>query len=342
MEIISNDKNRIIWLDYAKGIGIVLVVFGHIIDGIVQSNLYIEYNTLLQNVLDFIYSFHMQFFFILSGYVYCFVYRTDCGKKKILERILNLLLIYIEFSFALWVFKRIFSHNVLYSVSVKDLLMIPFCPISAYWYLYVLIIFYVLGMIKLNNRTFNILLLCSIFTSIFIKSMNGQISIGILYEILFYFSYFLFGIFACDRGKNRDFFQYVFLGVTLKIVAYMVKQFFFSADIRYFYDYVNAIGISLIIISLCMLFEKKQIYLGILQLVGRESMYIYVFHIYVVAFWKSVVGKMEINLIIYVILGTFLGLAFPMLYYFIEKKLGFTTFNQIKVFRKGKYHEIHN
>ncbi len=47
---------RIAWLDIAKGIGIILVVAGHI-----QENEYINF---------FIYSFHMPLFFILSGYLY--------------------------------------------------------------------------------------------------------------------------------------------------------------------------------------------------------------------------------------------------------------------------------
>lgn len=50
-------KNNILWVDYAKFIGIFLMILGHII--VPNSNLYC-----------FIYLFHMPLFFIVSGYLY--------------------------------------------------------------------------------------------------------------------------------------------------------------------------------------------------------------------------------------------------------------------------------
>lgn len=55
MESIKNN-NRLIWIDYAKLIGIILVVVGHI-------------NPDNNFILPYIYSFHMPLFFILSGYL---------------------------------------------------------------------------------------------------------------------------------------------------------------------------------------------------------------------------------------------------------------------------------
>ena len=47
---------RIEWIDIAKGIGIILVVIGHI--------------SQIEVLNDIIYSFHMPLFFIISGYLY--------------------------------------------------------------------------------------------------------------------------------------------------------------------------------------------------------------------------------------------------------------------------------
>ena len=48
-------KERISWIDFAKGIAIILVVLGHSIDeGSLQK---------------FIYVFHMPFFFVASGFL---------------------------------------------------------------------------------------------------------------------------------------------------------------------------------------------------------------------------------------------------------------------------------
>lgn len=59
-------KNRIHWVDYAKGIGILLVVYGHVILGLHDSKVGMQgLNYELQHL--FIYSTHMPLFFFLSG-----------------------------------------------------------------------------------------------------------------------------------------------------------------------------------------------------------------------------------------------------------------------------------
>lgn len=50
---------RIEYLDYAKGIGIILVVLGHIL--------------IKGNIKIYIYSFHMPLFFIISGYLFNYI-----------------------------------------------------------------------------------------------------------------------------------------------------------------------------------------------------------------------------------------------------------------------------
>ena len=52
-------KERIVWLDYGKAIAIYLVVFAH--------------TALCKAVEGFIYTFHMPFFFFMSGYLFSYV-----------------------------------------------------------------------------------------------------------------------------------------------------------------------------------------------------------------------------------------------------------------------------
>lgn len=71
----SNTKNRIEYMDIANGIGIILVIIGHM----PIKNEYCR---------DFIYSFHMPLFFLISGY---FFKHTD--NKKCLRKIFKSLII---------------------------------------------------------------------------------------------------------------------------------------------------------------------------------------------------------------------------------------------------------
>jgi fucose 4-O-acetylase-like acetyltransferase len=59
---------RLIWLDSAKGAAISLVVFGHVLGGAMDRN-WLNRDGAARQLYDFIYLFHMPFFFMASGLV---------------------------------------------------------------------------------------------------------------------------------------------------------------------------------------------------------------------------------------------------------------------------------
>lgn len=59
-------RDRLHWVDYAKGIGIFLVVVGHVLRGLVNSSI-LQPSALLFLVDRWIYGFHMPLFFFISG-----------------------------------------------------------------------------------------------------------------------------------------------------------------------------------------------------------------------------------------------------------------------------------
>ncbi len=69
-----DDRSRIAWIDYAKGIGIVLVVYGHVISGLsnagVLQTISVEAKYGLDLTVQAIYTFHMPLFFFLSGLLF--------------------------------------------------------------------------------------------------------------------------------------------------------------------------------------------------------------------------------------------------------------------------------
>lgn len=82
-------KKRIGWLDICKGIGIILVILGH-----VYSDAY--------PVKIWIYSFHMPLFFFVSGYLKGLFKKKTTFKEKIITLIipyLELLIVQIAFYF---------------------------------------------------------------------------------------------------------------------------------------------------------------------------------------------------------------------------------------------------
>lgn len=66
-------KQRLNWVDYAKGVGIILVVFAHNLGGERSSG--ISLPGVLAAVISYAYSFHMPLFFFLSGLFATYSYR---------------------------------------------------------------------------------------------------------------------------------------------------------------------------------------------------------------------------------------------------------------------------
>ena len=65
---IKTKKNRIDYFDIAKGMGMILVIIGHM----PLKNRYL---------INFIYSFHMPLFFIISGYFFKYRENKECIKN---------------------------------------------------------------------------------------------------------------------------------------------------------------------------------------------------------------------------------------------------------------------
>lgn len=82
-------KQRIQYLDVCKGIGIILVVLGHII--------------ITNPIRTWIYSFHMPLFFFLSGYIFCFS-KTSSFKNFVNKRLKTIVVPYFVFAFFFYIY----------------------------------------------------------------------------------------------------------------------------------------------------------------------------------------------------------------------------------------------
>lgn len=93
-------NDRVEWIDTAKGIGIILVVLGHI--------------WLTRESYHYIYSLHMPLFFFLSGYLVNFA-KYDRFRQFIMAKLSSLVIPYFWFSFLTYLYwlliERKFSGN---------------------------------------------------------------------------------------------------------------------------------------------------------------------------------------------------------------------------------------
>jgi fucose 4-O-acetylase-like acetyltransferase len=130
-------QNRVYWIDYAKGIGIFLVVVGHVCRGLIGSSI------LNPSVTEFtdqwIYAFHMPIFFFLSGLL---IQRSvsKSWKDFVIDKLKTIAYPYFLWSIIQGVMVSSALNYTNSSMSLTDLWKIIYQPIFIFWFLYVLFV----------------------------------------------------------------------------------------------------------------------------------------------------------------------------------------------------------
>lgn len=139
----QTDRQRIAWIDIAKGIAIILVVIGHCIPDAASSTgiSVTEYRWLH----DIIYSFHMPLFFFLSGYMIVRENMVKSGKRPsdvIKNRWNRLIIPYVFVGICYAPFKLLLSKfaNKPYDIENIWKMIIGVNPDGELWFLYALFV----------------------------------------------------------------------------------------------------------------------------------------------------------------------------------------------------------
>ncbi len=99
----DTNKQRLTWLDIARGIGIILVVLGHSVTTVIREN-----SAVAMKIYDVVYSFHMPLLFFISGTAFALraekykktgilPYIADKAKRLMIPYVLYSLLVYLCF-----------------------------------------------------------------------------------------------------------------------------------------------------------------------------------------------------------------------------------------------------
>lgn len=97
---ILEQKRHIDWLDVAKGIGIILVFLGHAPRDIMREEYFgIDFG------FQFIYSFHMQLFFIVSGILFMLSYQKYSPLEFLKKKAKTLLIPWVVYTLLIYVIR---------------------------------------------------------------------------------------------------------------------------------------------------------------------------------------------------------------------------------------------
>ncbi len=142
---------RLDWVDAAKGIGITLVVFGHVIGGLINSTLSID-GLLFPQIFLTLYVFHMPLFFFLSG---LFVAgRIERGPLGFLTTMVRSIL-YPYFLWSIVQYSAIFAAGQMVNAPAtgywSTILALPWQPVSQFWFLQSLFLMHLLSLVLLSR-----------------------------------------------------------------------------------------------------------------------------------------------------------------------------------------------
>jgi fucose 4-O-acetylase-like acetyltransferase len=134
----NDPKNpRIEWIDAARGIGIILVVFGHVERGLFSSNII---HGPYWNWLDFsIYSFHMPLFFFLAGMNAPKSLRKG-WSSFLTGKVTSVVYPYFLWSIAQGLLLIEMSQFTNQKATFSELFCIGWKPMSQFWFLYALML----------------------------------------------------------------------------------------------------------------------------------------------------------------------------------------------------------
>lgn len=128
---------RLHWIDVAKGMGIMLVVYGHVMRGLVSAGLAPDSPT-FQVVDSVIYSFHMPLFFFLAG-----IFLDQALAKRgvggvVLSKVDTILYPYLVWSLLQGFIEVLLARYTNGATEAGDVLALLWAPRAQFWFLYAL------------------------------------------------------------------------------------------------------------------------------------------------------------------------------------------------------------
>lgn len=319
-------NTRFDWVDYTKGFGILLVVYGHVLRGLEAAH--IGLNKTFFYVSDtFIYGFHMPLFFFVAGlFVERWVNKYSSYKEAVFEKVKTILWPYILWSLIQGCVNVLLSSMTNSSITWNDLAFkILFRPFGQFWFLYVLFIQYlfVLSIYKrFSLKTILIISGCIFLTQPYLSNywVLGKLFGNTIFLCL--------GLMVNKIGVIR------LADIFMRFRYQYIATIFFTISIFYVFEMNNLITGFLVAISGILFIIRSSIILSNHKLViwvkelGILTMPIYLLHIFFASGVRIILEKFigNTSVLLHLLIGTLCGVFLPMAIYKLFKKLTITKY----------------
>lgn len=311
-------KERNPTIDVAKGIGIIAVVLGHVVTSYHNSNLMMD-DAIPNYLCKLVYSFHMPFFFMISGYLVSKKeFDWTCCWPAVRKNLISYGIPYVAFCVFSFVFKWVFSGSVNSAVSFTDLLLIPFYPIGMMWFLYALLLVSILHILMSCTFTDKAKAELSIsLIALVVAAYVGKSDLGI-YDSAKYWFWYSFGVYLCPKRVecliNKQSSRYLFFGG----IAFCVIVYFLPDHIIKWLMIATTILMAILGCVIVWQCAKLCSQSKVLNNIGKLSLSIYLIHGYVISLIRIILTRTHIpdfGGIVLLVVCTFLGVCLPIFVY---------------------------
>ena len=340
-------NSREIWIDNVKVIACLFVLLGHFFQSMVKVDI-ISRGSMYGWFNNTIYMFHVQLFFICSGYLYQKYNTVDSfgsWKNNVTKKLLALGVPYFVFSVLTWGLKFLFSSSV--NNQAKDLLHSLFVnPEAPYWYLYCL---------------FFIFMITPTFSSS--KKLYGGLTVALVMKILSFFKiikipvlalllnneiWFVIGMCLCwidikricsnKKWRNISVFSGA-LFLALSLVVYLNDISFAAVEFL-----CGLIACFSIILFMLYVF-RDNIQIGIFGFLSKYTMPIFLMHTVFAATFRTVLLKLGIHsFLVHTVVGISVSIIGPILAALVMQRFKWLNFILYpnKVIRSKKQEKLVN
>jgi fucose 4-O-acetylase-like acetyltransferase len=324
-------RNRIEYLDIAKGLLITLVVFGHAWRAVYNNGILL--NVDIYHLVDsWIYAFHMPAFFFISG-----VFAMDSAQRPV-KAFISAKVRTIAYPYLLWsviqsVLQLMMSGNTTSTITVADILKIPFDPVMQFWFLYALFFIFLFFILLHQSTNSPVVYLC-VGVALFIMVRTGYApSYSPVIYLANNFIYFAAGIFFAGYlpTLSRNLTGSVRLLLFL-IIAFLMTCFIPSASdnhapsMNLWLAPLFAVpGIAASLLAALLMQMKATRFTEVFDLLGRRSLEIFVAHTIFSAGFRITIWKLAAinSLSIHLVGATIAGLIGPLLLVNVVKRFKF-------------------
>ena len=310
-------SKRLPWIDYAKGIAIVLVVYRHVLIGFLRSGLDVNHYLILAN--EVVLSFRMPLFFIISG---IFIERSL--SKRSAQQFVRSKFNTILYPYFVWATIQVTLQIFLSPYTNADRGWIDYVyvlvhprAIDQFWFLYALFnatVLFVLLSKYVTSNLFHHLALSLIFyyLSRFVQEY------GLIHDLLYYYVFLIVGTLTSSFILDKKNFARLasFRLAFAMLPVFIITQWYWlnTPDIDPFLFALVALFGCFFMINISFILHKEG-KLQILRVVGYHSLYIYILHVLITSAVRIIAIKVGFTytpmlLVVNITLGTFLPIIF--------------------------------